>query len=320
MASLAASRTSRLFVPLHQIVPRSGKFHSLSSFNAARSRSSLAHQCAASRPEISSPASQASFRLVGRSSQLCFSTESKAGPRQSPPNPFISRVAHLGPLSTALVSAGAALVSLADPSRADMVALLGELTAAPALRKMREQMLSTEEGQQILKERPRIREGDNIHFPALLALPSDTFGFAYASFMTKHGFSPNERHEATCIANIGSNDEESSELAYVLQRYRECHDMWHSLAGLPPSVVGEAAVKWLEMVQTGLPMASLAALASPLRMSNAEREVYLKKLVPWASRVGRSCVPLMAVRYERLFELPLDEVRKRLRFEAAPVY
>lgn len=175
---------------------------------------------------------------------------------------------------------------------------------------MKADMESTHEGREILAERPRIKEG-TIDLEGFLVGDTGTFGHAYARYLRAHGFSPDERHEVTCV---GEED-----LRYVLQRYREVHDLWHVLAGLPPSVLGEAAVKWLEMVQTGLPMTALASFASPLRMTAEERRLYWSVYVPWASRVGRAAVPLMSVRYERLLALPLEQVRQRLRFAPAPV-
>jgi len=45
------------------------------------------------------------------------------------------------------------------------------------------------------------------------------------------------------------------------------HDFWHVLCGLPPTVLGELALKWVEMVQTGLPVAAFSGLFGPLALS-----------------------------------------------------
>jgi len=37
---------------------------------------------------------------------------------------------------------------------------------------------------------------------------------------------------------------DNEELAYVMQRYREVHDFWHVLTGVPTTVLGEIALKW----------------------------------------------------------------------------
>jgi ubiquinone biosynthesis protein COQ4 len=212
-------------------------------------------------------------------------------------------------LQRAALTVGSALAAFADPARGDMVALLGELTGEPAARRMAARMASDPEGAAILREQPRVRL-DKVDVSALAALPPGTFGRAYADYLAAHGFSPDERHEVRLVADPA--------LRYVLQRYREVHDFWHVLSGLPPTVVGETAVKWLEMVQTGLPMAALSAFVAPLRMSPAERAALRGTYIPWATQAGRRAKFLMAVRYERFFDMPLDDVRRELNFVPAP--
>ena len=108
------------------------------------------------------------------------------------------------------------------------------------------------------------------------------------------------------------------ELAYIMTRYRQTHDFIHTLAGLPPTVLGEVALKWLEMVQFRLPMNALSAFVGPLRLSLEDQWVLMTKLVPWACVTGRQCAPLITVMYEKYFEWPLDELRAELRLTAAP--
>ena len=50
-----------------------------------------------------------------------------------------------------------------------------------------------------------------------------------------------------------------------MQRYREVHDMFHTVLGMPTNLLGEIVVKWIEAIQLGLPMAILGALFGPLR-------------------------------------------------------
>ena len=64
----------------------------------------------------------------------------------------------------------------------DMIAVLGETTAGFQLPKLRDQMLSTQEGRQILIDRPRITES-SINLAALQAMPAGSFGKAYADWL-----------------------------------------------------------------------------------------------------------------------------------------
>merc|ERR1719495_989136 len=55
-----------------------------------------------------------------------------------------------------LLSGGSALIALSNPWRADMVAVNGEVTAEPALNYLLNRFKETEEGRQILVDKPRI--------------------------------------------------------------------------------------------------------------------------------------------------------------------
>lgn len=120
------------------------------------------------------------------------------------------------------------------------------------------------------------------------------------------------------------------------------HDLWHVLSGLPPNVEGEIALKWFEMMQTGLPMCALGAVFGPLALprrepgphppaapgtdrrgrrkkSSGSREMLARTYVPWALRAGRQTrKPLICVWYERRWEEPLKELRRELGVESAP--
>ena len=98
----------------------------------------------------------------------------------------------------------------------------------------------------------------------------------------------------------------------------QCHDFWHVLAGLPPTVAGELGIKWLELFQTGLPMTALSSTVGALRLDPHEMDVLFTHYVPWAIRASRCSVPLMNVYYEKEFDTPLEELRESLQLEPAP--
>ena len=93
-------------------------------------------------------------------------------------------------------------------------------------------------------------------------MPRGSLGREYYEFMEVHGWGADGRSEVSTEA-LSADDE----LRWVLQRYRECHDFWHVICGVPPSVTGELALKWFELAQTGLPSTALAAFVGPLRVS-----------------------------------------------------
>lgn len=190
-----------------------------------------------------------------------------------------------------------------------MVAALGETTGRVALTNLRDLMCSDPTGRRILAERPLI-DHDVVERCKLASLPPDTFGGAYARFMSKHGYDPDERDAVRFV--------DDEELAYVMLRYRQTHDFAHVLCDLPPTVLGELALKWFEAVQTQLPMCAASAVFGPLGLPPAERAQLRRHLVPWAVRSGRKASPLITVMFEEEWETPLSDLRVRLRLDPAP--
>lgn len=216
----------------------------------------------------------------------------------------------LTPLERVGVALHSATTALADPTRADAVAALGEVTGHVALQSMHRRMQMDPVGSRILQERPLVDNAsvDIEHFSATLA--PNTFGHQYAAFMKGHGFDPDGR---AAIKYIDDPD-----LAYIMLRYRQCHDFWHTLTGLPPTVLGELALKWLEVIQTGLPVAALSATVGSIPLSAEERTILNEVYLPWAVRVGQNAEYLLNVYYEEEFEADIDELRARLRIEKVP--
>jgi ubiquinone biosynthesis protein COQ4 len=83
--------------------------------------------------------------------------------------------------------------------------------------------------------------------------------------------------------------------------------------------LGELGIKWLELFQTGLPIAALSSTVGSLRLDPKEREILLTQYLPWAIRTSQNVTSsLMNVYYEKEFDTPLDELRERLQLEPAP--
>lgn len=74
----------------------------------------------------------------------------------------------------------------------DMVAALGETTAGPSLPSLRDRMLENPEGRRILKARPRINTR-TVDMKALSALPENSFGHTYISWLERCNVTPDSR-------------------------------------------------------------------------------------------------------------------------------
>ncbi|ORX62056.1 coenzyme Q biosynthesis Coq4 [Hesseltinella vesiculosa] len=203
-----------------------------------------------------------------------------------------------------VLTVGSALAAVNNPLRGDMVATLGETTGTLFLKRMRDTMLASKTGRQILKDRPSINTS-SLDFDQLrLECAPGTFGHAYISWLDEQGVTPDTREPVRFV--------DDEELAFVMKRYREIHDFFHTLTGLGVSVEEEIALKWFEWVQTGLPMTMLSSLFGPWQLSWAQRATLYSTYVPWALQSGAACQPLMNVYYEQKFHLPLDQFRQEL--------
>ncbi|KAI4258880.1 MAG: hypothetical protein LQ352_000993 [Teloschistes flavicans] len=204
---------------------------------------------------------------------------------------------------------GSAITSLFDPRRGDLIATLGETTATPYfIHRLRDAMLSSPTGRRILRDRPRITSR-TMSLQYLRTLPDKSVGRAYASWLDREGVSPDTRDSVRYI-----NDEEC---AYVMQRYRECHDFYHALTGLPVMVEGEVALKAFEFANTLLPMTGLSLFAV-FRLKPAERSRFWHTYLPWALTNGLRSKEIINVYWEEQLQRNVDQLRTELGIEQPP--
>ncbi|KAJ4477497.1 coenzyme Q biosynthesis protein Coq4-domain-containing protein [Lentinula aciculospora] len=215
----------------------------------------------------------------------------------------------LNPFENAFLAVGSAVMSLLDPYRADLIAALGETTAGPALPRLRDIMLASPEGRQILKDRPRIST-KTVDMNALAQLPESTLGRTYKTWLERTGVTPDSREPVHYV--------DDPELAYVMQRYRECHDLYHCICNFSVNVESELAIKYFEFVNLGLPLAAISAIGGPLRLNAKKRSVLFSEYVPWALQYGSTSQCLMKVYWEKRWEQDVEELRKELGIRDSP--
>lgn len=143
----------------------------------------------------------------------------------------------------------------------------------------------------------------------LRTLPPNCVGRAYASWLDREGVSPDTRDSVKYI--------DDEECAYVMQRYRESHDFYHALTGLPVMVEGEVALKAFEFANTLLPMTGLSLFAVT-RLKKAERQRFWRTYLPWALDNGSRCKEVINVYWEEELERDVDDLRKELGIERPP--
>ena len=169
-------------------------------------------------------------------------------------------------------------------------------------------MLSSPTGRRILRYRPRITSS-TLSVTKLRALPENTVGRAYVNWLDREGVTPDTRDSVKYI--------DDEECAYVMQRYRECHDFSHAITGLPVFVEGEVALKAFEFANTLLPMTGLSMVAVA-RMKPAERSRFWQTYFPWAIRNGLKSDETINVYWEEQLERDVDDLRRELGIDKPP--
>lgn len=166
-------------------------------------------------------------------------------------------------------------------------------------------MLSDPTGRRILRDRPRI-SSKTMSMDYLRGLPTNTVGRAYADWLDREGVSPDTRSEVQYI--------DDEECAYVMQRYRESHDFYHALTGLPIVIEGEIALKAFEFANTLLPMTGLSVFALT-KMKPEERKRFFTIYGPWAIKNGVGCKEVINVYWEEVLEQDVEVLRGELGIE-----
>ncbi|XP_043674140.1 ubiquinone biosynthesis protein COQ4 homolog, mitochondrial-like isoform X2 [Vespula pensylvanica] len=209
----------------------------------------------------------------------------------------------LSSFQRAALSVGSAIISLADPSRGDLIACLAETTSGNALVHCLNEMQKSSEGQRILKEKPRINTS-TVDLSLLKNLPEGTLGKTYSNFLEVNNVTPDSRTPTRFIDDV--------EQAYVMQRYREIHDISHAVLLMPTTMLGEVTVKWVEALQTKLPMCIGGAIFGAARLRARQRKLYLDYYLRWAVNTGNNAKFLLGVYFEERWEQSLQDFHKEM--------
>lgn len=151
---------------------------------------------------------------------------------------------------------------------------------------------------------------NTVDLDILRKLPKGTFGKAYTKFLDKYGYSPDERHYVRFV--------DDPDLSYVMLRYREIHDLVHTLLGQPTDMLGEVVVKWVEGIQTLLPMCLTGGYFGSLRLAPKQTECFVRSHLEYAIRTGREARFLMCVYFEEHWEDNLEDLRSSLNIQSPP--
>lgn len=90
------------------------------------------------------------------------------------------------------------------------------------------------------------------------------------------------------------------------------------VSGLGVTVAEEVALKWYEMVQTGLPMCALSSIFGPIPLPLADKRFLLSRQVPWGLACGKDSTFFMNIYFEKELEKDVNKLRRKYRISLAP--
>ncbi|OUC45520.1 hypothetical protein D917_08385, partial [Trichinella nativa] len=93
-----------------------------------------------------------------------------------------------------------------------------------------------------------------------------------------------------------------------MTRYRETHDLFHTLLQMPTNILGEVMVKWFEGIQFGFPMCITGGLFGAFRLYPKQRELFRLHL-NWIVHNAKHSRFLMNVYWENYWTADLRELR-----------
>lgn len=189
---------------------------------------------------------------------------------------------------------------LRDPDDTRQALVLSLALNRRALPAVIARFLATEEGLALLTERPSI-DSAHVDFEQLRALPDGTLGREYVRYLDDNKLDPDLFHAPPGLPPA---------IAYLSQRLRQSHDVWHVLTGYKPDVPGELALQAFTYAQTSAPASGLIAVAGTLRWARRSRGLVRETVRGY--RRGKRAQFLGSVRWERHWERPLADVRRDL--------
>ncbi|HKU38691.1 MAG TPA: Coq4 family protein [Polyangiales bacterium] len=196
------------------------------------------------------------------------------------------------------VTAGLALAL--DPNDTQQVFYLAQAVDRDSLPRILAELSQHAGGRELMRVRPVI-DSKHVDFAALEALPAHTLGGAYARALRAQQLDP-DIFEA---APPGL----PADQAYLAQRMRQTHDLWHVLTGLATDIPGETALQAFAYAQLRQNFSGLIAVFGLAFFG--VRYPRMWSLVRRAARAGKAASYLLAVRWEDHWRESLHDVRRR---------
>jgi len=141
---------------------------------------------------------------------------------------------------------------MGDSTKTHEIHRVEEITGRPRYRTLLRELADTPEGRRILEERPEL-SSDRVDYDRLRHLPATTLGGAYARHLDDNGITAD--YQAAATRHVDDPD-----MAYLMRRFRQTHDVWHALLGIGITGHEEVLIHWFSYGQLRLPVSVMIML------------------------------------------------------------
>ena len=197
---------------------------------------------------------------------------------------------------------GALAKVVADHERTDQVLEFSVYANAGTIARRIDRFFDDPRGRRLYEER-RTLDSKTLDLERLGRLPEGTLGRAYADFMRSRGLTPE-------IFDGAPSQVSDPRAAYVVQRMRQTHDLWHVVTGYQTDPASEIALQAFTFAQVRAPSSLILATVGALH--GAREFPGLPRDAIAAFRAGRRAEKLAMFPWEDHWETPLAEVREML--------
>jgi ubiquinone biosynthesis protein COQ4 len=194
------------------------------------------------------------------------------------------------------------------PEETDQVLVFSNLANARQREERLHLFFADARGMRLYDER-RALDSQTIDLDALAALPAGTLGHAYATFMKNHRLTPD-------VFDGRPAEVRDDRAAYVIQRMRQTHDLWHVVTNAETDPAGEVALQAFTYAQMHAPSSGILAALGTLRSLRHTRQVVRDALELY--RLGKQAEPLAVFPWEDHWATPLADVRRLLKLPVNP--
>ncbi len=196
---------------------------------------------------------------------------------------------------------------LADSNRTKDLMVVEEILNRRRIAELlRDGYFADDEGRALLRERPELTT-QTVDVEWLRTLPASTLGGAFARHLERHGLDL-DIFDAPTPVLAGEPD-----LAWIVRRNRQIHDVIHTLLDLGVEGHEEVLVHAFTLGNVGFPQSFFILLFGGLKHLVLEaRLADLRQRVWQAVAMGRAAGPIWAQYFEHHWEDPLEATRQRL--------